>query len=251
MSTDFRKQVSRWRLINRAITSEIDFSSFLYDVKFSLKEDSRRDSGSSLENISGMTRNGNIRFSKQTPYSLFILRLLLSSTLLYRFKSPIRTEEARLWKVTVESTRYGAVVRARKIKSHATTVLGQRNHSLGIGDMESSRVVISELLLEHIAESSDSRPTSSPWNEEVDTTQSDYYDFTWKEPPGEDELKREPEESGGQPMIRVQLLRLLPHNISQLKRGQPFPMLTLMAPQLVPQPGAMHVFVEFEIFYGV
>lgn len=64
----------------------------------------------------------------------YSLRLLLSSTLRYHFENEKRTEEARAWKVSVASKRYGAVVRARRIKPVS---FGSRNHSLGSSGSES------------------------------------------------------------------------------------------------------------------
>ncbi|TPP64492.1 hypothetical protein FGIG_00614 [Fasciola gigantica] len=181
--------------------------------------------------------------SPQSPIQGFKLKLLLSSTLRYHFENEKRTEEARAWKVSVASKRYGAIVRARRIKPVGT---GSRNQSLGSNDLESSRIIISELLLEHIAKS-DSESTTSPWDgafKRADSTQLDYSESPLEQ--GTEDDNAESEESGGQPVIHVQLIQLVPPNISMVRRSQSFPTLTLMAPQLVPQPGAMHVFVQFE-----
>ncbi|KAF7260581.1 hypothetical protein EG68_01927 [Paragonimus skrjabini miyazakii] len=175
------------------------------------------------------------------------LKLVLGSTLRYRYEKTIRSERLRPWRVKVISKHYGALIRVRR-SVNETVKMGESlklGHTTGL---DPDYVVIADLVLEEILQGDLTQPyTPTPWSavedqssRDLDTDHMDSPDFSEPNEPLSDASR------SNQPLIQIQVIHLVPSgSISQNQVNQPSTLLLIATP-LIPKPDAKQIFVLFE-----
>ncbi|KAF6776485.1 hypothetical protein AHF37_04205 [Paragonimus kellicotti] len=189
-----------------------------------------------------------LNINKSSAIQEVKLKLVLGSTLRYRYEKTIRSERSRPWRVKVISKRYGALIRVRR-SLNETTKMGESlklGHTTGL---DPDYVVIADLVLEEILQGDLTQPyTPTPWSpvedqssRDLDTDHLDSPDFSEPNEPLSDASR------SNQPLIQIQVIHLVPSgSIPQNQVDQPSTVLLIATP-LIPKPDARHIFVLFEV----
>ncbi|KAF8566665.1 hypothetical protein P879_03205 [Paragonimus westermani] len=175
------------------------------------------------------------------------LKLVLGSTLRYRYEKTIRSERSRPWRVKVISKRYGALIRVRRSVNETTKIgeFSKLEHTTGL---DSDYVVIADLVLEEILQGDLAQPyTPTPWSgvedqssRDFDTDHIDSMDVLEPNEPLSDASR------SNQPLIQIQVIHLVPGGSVPQNQVDQSSTLLLIATPLIPKPDARHIFVLFE-----
>ncbi|CAH8567560.1 unnamed protein product [Dicrocoelium dendriticum] len=183
-----------------------------------------------------------LRITRSSFLQEFRMRLVLSSSLRYRYKQELHSEGARSWRVQVNPKRYGALIRGRKLMPELA--VDGLSHNLS-NSTEPRYVVIAELVVEEFMQTDSTilspRPVeSSQASHDADDDHAVAEGISSVDQPTQEMMHR-PE-----PPLRFQLLQWAPTNFAYSRNDTNTPTLSLALPQMIPSADSLHILVQFE-----